>query len=200
MNSNKLPSWLHAAVASTGGVGLFLVAFLDSSVLTFPVINDLLVVQLSIRNPVRMPYYVLMATLGSVAGCILLYYLAEKGGEVYFRRHAGHRRAERIRAWLDRNGFLSVLVAALLPPPTPFKLFVLAAGVFQVPLRTFTFALLIARAFRYFAVGYLAVRYGASATHFMLEHKLESAMIALGVTLLVYLLVRLLLRRFHLHP
>jgi len=200
MNSHKLPSWLHAAVASTGGVGLFLVAFLDSSVLTFPVINDLLVVQLSIRNPVRMPYYALMATLGSVGGCILLYYLAEKGGEVYFRRHAGHHRAERIRSWLDRNGFLSVLVAALLPPPTPFKLFVIAAGVFQVPLRTFTLALLIARGFRYFGVGYLAVRYGPSVTHFLVEHKLESAIIALGVTLLIYLLVRFLLRRFHLHP
>ncbi len=200
MNSHKLPPWLQAAVASTGGVGIFLVAFLDSSVLSFPVINDLLVVELSIRNPVRMPYYALMATLGSVGGCVLLYYLAEKGGEVYFRRHAGHHRAERIRAWLDRNGFLGVLVAALLPPPTPFKLFVLAAGVFEVPVRTFTLALLIARAFRYFGVGYLAVRYGASATRFLLEHKLESTIIALGVTLLVYLLGRFLLRRFHLHP
>ncbi len=200
MNSRKLPAWLQAAVASTGGVGVFLVAFLDSSVLTFPVINDLLVVQLSIQNPLRMPYYALMATLGSVAGCILLYYLAEKGGEVYFRRHAGHHRADRIRAWLDRNGFLGVLVAALLPPPTPFKLFVLAAGVFQLPLRTFTLALLLARALRYFGVGYLAVRYGAAATHFLAEHKLESAVIALGVTLLIYLLGRFLLRRFHLHP
>jgi membrane protein YqaA with SNARE-associated domain len=200
MNLDKLPPWLRAAVASTGGLGLFLVAFLDSSVLTFPVINDLLVVQLSIQNPARMPYYALMATLGSVTGCILLYYLAEKGGEVYFRRHAGHRRAERIRGWLERNGFLSVLVAALLPPPTPFKFFVLAAGVFEVPLRTFTLALLLARSFRYFGEGFLAVQYGPAAAHFLQEHKVESALIAVGTALLFYLLGRLALRRLHLRP
>src|ERR1700692_2846912 len=79
-----LPVWLQAIVASAGGLGLFLIAFLDSSVLTFPVINVLLLIDLSIRNPARMPYYAAMATVGSVAGCLLLYYIARKGGEAMF--------------------------------------------------------------------------------------------------------------------
>jgi len=73
-----LPAWLQAIVASAGGLGLFLIAFLDSSVLTFPVINDLLLIDLSVRYPARMQYYAAMATLGSVGGCLLLYYIARK--------------------------------------------------------------------------------------------------------------------------
>jgi len=84
-----LPRWLQGIVAATGGLGLFLIAFLDSSVLTFPVINDLLLIDLSIRFPSRMPYYAGMATLGSVGGCLLLYYIARKGGEAMFRRMRG---------------------------------------------------------------------------------------------------------------
>src|SRR5580704_6494739 len=98
-----LPLWLQAIVASAGGLGIFLIAFLDSSVLTFPVINDLLVINLSVRNPARMPYYAAMATLGSVAGCLLLYYIAKKGGEAMFHKNAGAR-GRKIHAWTKRNG------------------------------------------------------------------------------------------------
>src|ERR1700675_2987321 len=151
-----LPHWLQGIVASTGGVGLFLIALLDSSVLTFPVINDLLLIDLSIHYPSRMPYYAAMATLGSVGGCLLLYYIARKGGEAMFHKHAGPR-AQHIHAWINRNGFVSILVTALLPPPTPFKVFVIAAGALEMPLRPFVLGLLVARGFRFFGEGYLAV-------------------------------------------
>jgi len=195
----QIRNWVQATAIAMGGPGIFLVAFLDSSVLTFPVINDLLVIQLSILNPARMPYYALMATLGSVAGCVLLYFLARKGGEIVFRRRAGAR-AEGIRRWLDRNGFLGVLVAALLPPPTPFKVFILGAGVFGVPLRTFTLALLLARSLRYFGEGFLAVRYGAWAIQYLTAHRLRFTLIVLGAVLSSYLLGRLWARRLDLHP
>jgi membrane protein YqaA with SNARE-associated domain len=188
-----LPLWLQAIVASAGGLGLFLIAFLDSSVLTFPVINDLLLIDLSIRNPARMPYYAAMATLGSVGGCLLLYYLARKGGEAMFHKHAGGR-AQSIRAWTKRNGFLSILVTALLPPPNPFKVFVIAAGAFEMPVQTFLFGLLAARGIRFFGEGFLAIRYGDQASHFLLTHKLELAGIVLGVVLCLYLLSLILLR------
>src|ERR1700682_723970 len=153
-----LPRWLQAIVASAGGLGLFLIAFLDSSVLTFPIINDLLLMDLSVRYPARMPYYAAMATLGSVGGCLLLYYIARKGGEAMFRKNAGPR-AERIQAWIERNGFVSILLTALLPPPTPFKVFVIAAGGAEVPVRTFVLGLIVARGLRFFAEGFLAVKY-----------------------------------------
>jgi membrane protein YqaA with SNARE-associated domain len=189
-----LPHWLKAIVAATGGLGLFLIAFLDSSVLTFPVINDLLLINLSIDHPARMPYYAAMATLGSVAGCLLLYYLARKGGEAMFHKHAGPR-ARHIHAWINRNGFVSILLTALLPPPTPFKVFVIAAGALEMPVRTFVLGLTLARSLRYFGEGFLAVKYGQQATPFLLNHKLEVAAITLGVGLCLYLLSHITFRK-----
>jgi membrane protein YqaA with SNARE-associated domain len=157
------------------------------------VINDLLLIDLSIRNPARMPYYAAMTTLGSVAGCLFLYYLARKGGEAMFHKHAGPR-AQHIHAWINRNGFLCILVTALLPPPTPFKVFVIAAGALEMPVRTFVLGLLAARAIRYFGEGFLAIRYGDRAGQFLLTHKLEVAGISLGVVLCLYLLSLLAFR------
>jgi len=189
-----LPLWLQGIVASTGGLGLFLIAFLDSSILTFPIINDLLLIDLSIHYPARMPYYAGMATLGSVGGCLLLYYLARKGGEAMFHKQAGPR-AERIQEWTKRNGLVSILVTALLPPPTPFKVFVLAAGALEMPVGTFVLGLILARGFRFFAEGLLAVKYGDRGTQFLFTHKLEVAGIALTVVMVLYLASRLVFRQ-----
>jgi uncharacterized membrane protein YdjX (TVP38/TMEM64 family) len=95
---------------------------------------------------------------------------------------------------VENNGFGGVLVAALLPPPTPFKFFVLAAGVFEVPLTSFTSAIALARAFRYFGIGYLAVRYGADAMPYLLAHKLQISVFVIGLVALSYALSRVLLR------
>ena len=171
-------SWLKVwkvkivAFATTlGGPGLLLISFLDSSVLTFPIINDLLLINLSIQQPARMPLYAFLAALGSVAGCVVLYFVAKKGGEAFFHRKAGAR-ASTIRTWVEKNGFGGMLIAALLPPPTPFKVFVFGAGVFEVPLLSFTTAIALARCIRYFGVGYLAVRYGKEAIPFIGHHRL----------------------------
>src|SRR2546427_10178625 len=149
MNLTRIRQVVQNLASALGAFAPFAVAFLDSSFLTFPVINDLLVIDLSIKNPALMPYYALMSTLGSVSGCLALYYVAKKGEEALFHRHAGQY-APRIRALIDRHRFLSLLIAALLPPPTPFKFFVLAAGAFEGPVPTFTVALVVARGFRCF--------------------------------------------------
>jgi membrane protein YqaA with SNARE-associated domain len=193
MGGTKRLHWAQAIVASAGGLGLFLIGFLDSSFVPFPVINDLMVADLSMQRPALMPYYATMATLGSVVGCVVLYFIAKKGGEALFHKQAGPRAAQ-IRRWMDRNGFVSVLVAALLPPPTPFKIVVLAAPVCGVPLRNFTLALLLARSLRYFAVGTLAVRYGAAVIPYMLQHKFQVSGVSLAVVIVVYGLVHFVFR------
>src|SRR5580765_2889253 len=99
----NLSGWKQRVVAFASGLGapgLFLISFLDSSVLSFPIINDLLLIELSMQHPARMPLYAGMAALGSTLGCILLFLLARKGGEVTFRRKAGHR-AEMIKHWVE---------------------------------------------------------------------------------------------------
>lgn len=192
----KLSGWKQKIVAFAGALGapgLFLISFLDSSVLTFPVINDFLLIELSIEHPARMPFYALMAATGSVLGCVLLYFIARKGGEAFFHKKAGPRAAA-IRHWVEENGFVGMLVAALLPPPTPFKIFVFAAGVFEVPLWSFTTAITLARLIRYFGIGYLAVRYGNDALPFLKDHKLEATAVIVLFVLLSYLVSRLVLR------
>lgn len=198
MNLDKLtpPPWLQALVASLGGFGIFAAAFLDASVLSLPVINDILVIRLSIQNPAAMPLYASMATLGSLAGCLLLYYLAKKGGELMFHKRVGPR-AARIRAWVQRNAFLSIAVPSILPPPMPFKAFVLAAGVFQMPIKIFVVALVVGRGFRYFAEGVLAVRYGADATRYLIQNKLAFTLIITAVLVTSYLLTRFIFRVTH---
>jgi membrane protein YqaA with SNARE-associated domain len=192
----NLSGWKQKVVAFASGLGapgLFLISFLDSSVLTFPVINDLLLIELSMQHPARMPLYAFMAMLGSVLGCVLLFFLAEKGGEALFHKHAGTR-AQAIHNWVVHNGFGGMLVAALLPPPTPFKVFVVAAGVFEVPLVSFTAAITLARAIRYFGIGFLAIRYGAQALPYLMSHKWQVAAVVIGLAAVSYLLSRLILR------
>ncbi|PYU68999.1 MAG: hypothetical protein DMG49_14600 [Acidobacteria bacterium] len=194
---SSLSGWKQKVVAFASGLGapgLFLISFLDSSVLTFPIINDLLLIQLSIQHPARMPLYAFMAALGSVLGCVVLYFIARKGGEAFFHQKAGDH-AHAIRHWVEQNGFVGMLIAALLPPPTPFKFFVLAAGVFEVPLFSYTSAITLARLFRYFGIGYLAIRYGADALPYLVHHKLQVTAFVISLVIVSYVLSRLLLRR-----
>jgi membrane protein YqaA with SNARE-associated domain len=194
--SAQLGAWKQRIVAfagSLGAPGLFLISFLDSSVLTFPVINDLLLIQLSIRRPARMPLYASMAALGSLLGCVLLFLLARKIEEAAFHRKVGAR-AGAIRHWVERNGFGGMLVAAMLPPPTPFKFFVLAAGAFEMPLLSFASAIGLARVIRYFGVGYLAVRYGANALPYLAQHKLQVTLVVIAFVTVSYAVSRVVLK------
>jgi len=193
MNLGHIQHWLEATLGALGGVGLFAIGFLDSSIIPLPVINDLVLIDLSVRNPARMPYYALMSVIGSVLGCVALFFVAKKGGEAYFRKYAGPR-SDKIRTWVQENEFLTVLVGALMPPPTPFKLVVIGSGAFNMSLRNFVFALTIARVIRYFGLGFLAVRYGDQATQFVLQHKVSMSLVILGAVLVFYVIVRLLLR------
>jgi len=192
----QLGAWKQKIVAFAGMLGapgLFLISFLDSSVLTFPVINDLLLIELSMRRPARMPLYASMAALGSLLGCVLLFLLARKVEEATFHRKVGAR-AGAIRRWVMRNGFGGMLLAAMLPPPTPFKFFVLAAGVFEMPLVSFASAIGLARVIRYFGVGYLAVRYGANTLPYLGQHKWQVAVLVVLFVAVSYLASRVVLK------
>jgi membrane protein YqaA with SNARE-associated domain len=153
-----------------GGVGLFIIALLDSSFLSFPQVNDLLIIVLSTKYPERMPYYAGMTTLGSLIGCFLLYGVARRGGEVFLRKRLKGRYVDRAITLYQRHGLLAVVVPALLPPPVPFKVFVLLAGAAAVSPIRFAIAVGIGRGIRYFGQGYLAVLYGEQAAAFMGAH------------------------------
>jgi membrane protein YqaA with SNARE-associated domain len=172
----SLIKWVYGVALSLGGPGLFVVAFLDSSFISLPQINDLLVVLMVVGNKPLMPYYALMATAGSVAGCYVLYLIAERGGEAFLAKRVKRGHVERALALYRRRGVLALMVPAVLPPPAPFKLFVLLAGVAEVRPLAFVASIAIARGLRYLIIGALAVRYGDDALDMLREHGREAAL------------------------
>lgn len=150
-----------------GGPGLALMAFLDSSILPLPEVVDASMMWLVVHHPERWLYYAAMPTLGSLAGCYVLYSLARKGGHAFLKKHLHEGHIERGMETFRKYGLLTVVVPSILPPPMPFKPFVLFAGVADVPPGLFVLAVVIGRGFRYGAEAFLAYRYGESATAFV---------------------------------
>jgi membrane protein DedA with SNARE-associated domain len=144
-----------------------------------------------------MPYYAGMTTIGSLIGCYLLYGVARRGGEVFLRKRLKGRYVDRAITLYQRHGLMAVVVPALLPPPVPFKVFVLLAGAAVVSPVRFGIAVLIGRGIRYFGQGYLAVLYGEYAAEFMRSHG-TAVGIGLGVAaILIGVLVVYVRRRQH---
>lgn len=160
-------SRIYGLALGLGGPGLFAAAFLDSSFVSLPQINDLLVVLMVTRNKTWMPYYATLATLGSVAGCYVIYTLAEKGGDTFLRKRLKQGHVDRALAAYKRHGLLALIVPGLLPPPAPFKLFVLAAGLAGVKPSRFVLGVAVSRGARYFTLGILSVYYGDAAIELM---------------------------------
>lgn len=146
-----------------GPVGVFLVALLDSSFLSIPEVNDIIVITAAARHPGTAWIYVLMATFGSLAGCGALWLLGRRGGEAFLVKRFGAERVERTRAAFHRWDILALALPAILPPPMPFKIFVLSAGVFGYPWRRFAATLLVARGLRYTAWAIGGAVYGDEA-------------------------------------
>jgi membrane protein YqaA with SNARE-associated domain len=164
-----------------GAPGLFLVALLDSSLLSLPEVPDLLVVLMVTRHKSALPIYVISATLGSIAGCLVMYYIGRIGGEALLRKRFAGTAVDRAVLAFQRHGVMAVFIPSILPPPAPFKIFVLLAGVVGISPGKFTMAVAAGRVVRYLALGLLALRYGDQALAFAHRHEraLEIAVLAL---------------------
>jgi len=145
-----------------GAFGLFAVALLDSTFVPLPSSADALMILLSTTNPSWMLLYAFMATAGSAIGCWILYLISRRAGARALNKFS-EKKQRRVKNWIERYDAMAVLVATLLPPPFPFKLFVITAGVFRFSLLRFMIAIIAGRAFRFLLEGYVAVRYGAQA-------------------------------------
>ncbi len=160
----RVLSWIQGVlIPQLGPLGLVAVAFLDSSFLSLPEINDILVVSAALANPATAWLPITLTTLGSVAGCSVLWFLGRRGGEALLERRFGSERTARTREAYRRWGILALAVPALFPPPVPFKIFVLASGVFGFPFGRFVVTLLLARGARYWFWGGMGMIFGAEA-------------------------------------
>jgi membrane protein YqaA with SNARE-associated domain len=168
--------WAQAFALSIGGIGLFLVAFVDASVLSLPEVNDVLVVYMVTKQPSFLLYYAAMATAGSIGGSLVVYFVGRKGGEALLRRQFKSHQVERVLRTFRRYGVAAVIVPSMLPPPVPFKLFVLGAGVAGMSAGTFCWAVGVGRGVRYVVEGVLAYYYGAAAIDYLRRHGTEAAL------------------------
>jgi membrane protein YqaA with SNARE-associated domain len=166
----RLVEFIQPFAAGLGGPGLVLVAFLDSSFIPLPEVPDFMLVWFVVQHPSRWLYYAALTTAGSVAGCYVLYSVFRKGGEAMLKRRFRPERLERGLGIIRRYGLLAVVVPAILPPPAPFKIFVILAGASAIPVRRFLAAVVIGRGLRYFSEAYLAYHYGDAAIAYISEN------------------------------
>ncbi|HSK62350.1 MAG TPA: VTT domain-containing protein [Pyrinomonadaceae bacterium] len=152
-----------------GAFGLFIVALLDSTFVPLPSSVDALMLLLSATYPSWMLLYAFMATSGSALGCLILYLISRRAGARALNRFSEKKQA-RVKNLIERYDMMAVLVATLLPPPFPFKLFVVSAGVFRFSLVRFMLAIVVGRGFRFLLEGYFAVRYGAEAKEILAKY------------------------------
>jgi membrane protein YqaA with SNARE-associated domain len=182
----KFAAWLQGVVVTAGAAGLFLVAFLDSSFLSLPEIADILVVYMVTQHPERVVLYVIANTAGSMFGCLVLYFIGRKGGEPLIRKRFKGPSIERAMGFFQRYGVMAVLIPSLLPPPMPFKIFVLLSGVAAIPVARFATAVAIGRGLRYSILGFLAVRYGQQAITYARENVVVVSLVAVGLLLVAF--------------
>ncbi|MBA3441214.1 MAG: DedA family protein [Pyrinomonadaceae bacterium] len=176
-----------------GPFGLFAIALLDSAFVPLPGGPDAVMMLLAAARPRWTILYAVAATLGSVAGCIVLYYISRRVGEGALKRFSPAKQA-RVKSLMDRYDVLAVLVASILPPPFPFKLFVVTAGVLRLNILRFVLAIAAGRFFRFLLEGYLAACYGERARDLLAEHY-PTIGISLAVLLIALFVGRNLLWR-----
>ncbi len=185
---------LQAALVGFGAFGLFAIALLDAGMIPLPGGPDVVLMTLAHLNNPMMPVYVLAVTIGSTLGCLLPYYIGLKTGEAALRKFSDERRA-RVTALIDQYDFWAMLVGAVLPPPFPFKIFLITAGVFRMNVWRFLLALLIGRAIRYGLEGWMAVRYGDQAAMVFKQHYPKIGLAIAGVIILIVIIKTIRARR-----
>ena len=177
----SLGAWLK----TLGPGGLFTISLVDSAGVPLPGGPDAVMIFLSAERPWLMPLYAFAATLGSTIGCTLMYLAARRAGVMALKRVSAERR-ERIENLLGRYDMLAIMVPAVLPPPFPFKPFVLSAGVFKLKLSRFVAAIFMGRAARFLIEGWLAVELGEAAGDRIKQHGLKVLIaVALIVTVII---------------
>lgn len=172
-----------------------MLAILDSAGL--PVVGgvDALLIAFAVSRPHLAYIAAIWAILGSLAGSLILFGIARKGGEVLLAKHIGTRRGKRLHSWFERFGLVTVFIPALSPLPLPMKVPVFCAGALEVRWSYFSAVVLAARAIRYFALAYLGLQYGRQTFQFLASHLVGVAVIAIALAILAIIVLQVVARR-----
>jgi len=188
----RYTAWIMGLMKVLGIWGVFVIAFADSALLGMPV--DFVVATYVFQDRARMLLYVAMASLGSAVGSIPLYLIGYLGGEKVLRKRIPEERFMKIHRSFERNEFWALMFPAMLPPPTPFKVFVLGAAVFEMKFRDFLFAIFAGRFVRFLVLALLVLWFGPQIiNHFggiFKQHWMLLSGAFLEIVLVVWLLAR----------
>jgi membrane protein YqaA with SNARE-associated domain len=185
---------LQATLIGLGALGVFAIALLDAAFIPLPGGPDVVVMALAHHNHAMAPVYVSAAIAGSTLGSLLLYFIAHKGGQAALRKFSPTKRA-RVEDLINRYDIWALLLAAVLPPPFPFKIFVLSAGAFRMRLWRFVAAMVIGRGVRFALEGWMAVSYGEHAADIFKQHYPKIGLGIASAIVIIFLLNNLLKRR-----
>ncbi len=185
---------LQAALVGFGAFGILAIALLDAALIPLPGGPDAVVMTLSHLNHAMAPFYVLAAVVGSTFGCLVPYWIGRKTGEAALKKFSAEKRA-RVSELIDRFDTWAMLVGAVLPPPFPFKLFLLTAGVFRMNVWRFLIALAIGRAVRFTLEAWMAVQYGDQAMTIFKQHYPKIGLGIAAVIILIFIVNMLRTRK-----
>lgn len=151
-------AFLWAFLKPLGAWGVFAIATIDGSSIGLPV--DAVVGGYVWANHARLLLYVVMAAAGSTLGSVVVYAIGYKGGEELLRKRIAPEKFEKIHAAFEKHPFWSLMFPAMLPPPTPFKAFALAAAVSEMRFSHYLGAIFAGRFLRFLLLSLLVVRFG----------------------------------------
>jgi len=154
----RYKTWILHLLAPLGVWGVFAIAFADSALLGMPV--DAVVAFYVYQNHRRFLFYVVMASLGSALGSVPLYIIGYLGGEKVLRKRISEARFQSIHHSFEQHEFWALMFPGMLPPPTPFKIFVLGAAVFEMRFRDFLAAVFAGRFVRFLVLSLLTLWFG----------------------------------------
>lgn len=154
-----------------GPPGLFLLTLFDSAGIPLPGVVDTLLVFLASRSPSLWLWYGAIAVTGSLLGCMILFFLARKGGEKWLDRRTASGRGKRFKEWYLRYGLITVFIPAISVIPITLKVPLFCAGALGVPVRRFVVVIFLARCIRYFGLAYFGSLMGDNALAWINSHK-----------------------------
>lgn len=167
LSLSKYTGLIWAALKPLGAWGVFAIAGIDGMGIPLPGAVDVVVATYVYNKPLLAWWYVIVASLGSTLGCLVLYFIGYQGGEVLLRKRMSPEKFERTRQSFENHRVLALMFPAMLPPPFPFKVFVLSAAVFEMKLSHFVVAILGGRSMRFAILAVLTIKFGPQFVQFM---------------------------------
>lgn len=181
----KYTAFFAGLLAYFGIWGVLVIATMDAIVPVIPL--DPVIATYVYKDPHRFWLYCLMASVGSAVGSLVPYWIGRAGGELFLLKRIDRKRLEELRDRHERGEFFFIMIPCMLPPGTPMKLIILAAGVFEMRVPLFVAAMFVGRMLRFLILSFFVIQFGPNIVHVFGNLMKEHLPAVLGVTGVVML-------------